>query len=427
MAKIIMESVEIGRLFLDLKNPRHEEYASEAEVIDYLCRYEDVLPLAKDIATIGINPLELLAVIPEEGTAAKGKSRTYYAAEGNRRLCALKLLDDPDRAPAKLRAQFEALADEWDPVAQIPCVVFADRDAVRIWLSRIHEGQQGGIGRRSWSADQSSRHSGGNKNKLALWLLDYAQETGLISAEGRKGKLTTAQRYLGSSALQDALGIDARDLENIRITRPKADFDKLTSKFVDDLQSGYVNSRMNREHHDAYAREMGAVGGITGKREKPHTPEMKKPKPTDKPAKPPKRKAPRNIPFEEEISAKLEQLGGDKLQSLYHSICTVPLETHTPLLAIGVWAFLESLSARAGRTTNTDFPSFFSANRLASYGLDTGKGQKAIRQALAHVATSGDVTKHDATAAQYNAPQLVNDMETLKNLIIACANEAAEK
>lgn len=422
-----MESVDIGRLFLDLRNPRHEPYGSEAEVIEYLCRYEDVLPLAKDIAAIGINPLELLAVIPEEGTAARGRSRTYFAAEGNRRLCALKLLDDPDRAPTKLRSQFQALADEWDAVSQIPCVVFSDRDAVRVWLSRIHEGQQGGIGRKSWSADQSARHSGGNRNKLALWLLDYAEEVGLISAEGRKGKLTTAQRYLGSIALQDALGIDAKDLDNIRITRPKSDFDKLVGKFTDDLQSGYVNSRMNREHHDAYAREMGAVSGITGKRENPHKPEAVKPKAADKPAKPPKRKGPRNIPFEDEIYAKLDELGGDKLPSLYHSICTVPLETHTPLLAIGVWAFLESLSARAGRGTGTDFPSFFSKNRLAAYGLDSGKGSKAILQALQHVSTSGDVTKHDATAAHYNAAQLVNDMETLKNLILACADEAIKK
>ena len=96
-----MRTIEVARIFLDRDNPRHEPYEDEDQVIEYLCRYENIYPLAKDIAQNGLNPLELLAVIPEEDDEGGGKA-TYTVAEGNRRLCALKLLDDPDRAPPSL-------------------------------------------------------------------------------------------------------------------------------------------------------------------------------------------------------------------------------------------------------------------------------------------------------------------------------------
>jgi hypothetical protein len=70
--------------------------------------------------------------------------------------------------------------------------------------------------------------------------------------------------------------------------------------------------------------------------------------------------------------------------------------------------------------------SFFSKSRLQNYGLATGKGDKAIYEALRRVSASGDVTKHDATAAMFNGEQLANDMDTLKNLIIRCAEEAKD-
>jgi hypothetical protein len=85
---------------------------------------------------------------------------------------------------------------------------------------------------------------------------------------------------------------------------------------------------------------------------------------------------------------------------------------------------LESLSGKAGRTSQTTFANFFSNSKLSSYGLARGKGERAIRDALDRIASSGDVTKHDGTAALFNGEQLANDMETLKELILKCAAEA---
>lgn len=66
--------VDVSRVFLDQDNPRHEPFEDQDEVISYLCEFELVLPIAKDIAKNGLNPLELFALLPD------GKD-TYFAAE----------------------------------------------------------------------------------------------------------------------------------------------------------------------------------------------------------------------------------------------------------------------------------------------------------------------------------------------------------
>jgi hypothetical protein len=421
-----MQSVEIGRIFLDLENPRHDPYENEEQVIDYLCRYENIFPLAKDIVQHGLNPLELLAIIPDEGSeGGKGGKPSFVVAEGNRRLCALKLLDDPERAPAKQRKAFEALSNSWVSVSELICMIFPDRESVRMWLGRIHEGEQGGVGRKKWNADQTARHSGDSKNKVALAVLDYAEAKGFITPEARKGKLTTVQRYLVSPLVREAMGIDSSNLSDVSRNRSKADFDLILQKFLADLESGYVNSRKNKDQHTAYARELGAMQGQSHERTEPVS--LAVAASTAKKgakAKPKKRKLRTVLPYEPEVMKALECLKGDKLPSLYNSICSVSLESHTPLVAIGVWAFVESLSARAGRKNDTPFPAFYSKNRLETYGLAKGKGDKAINEALRKVSASGDVTKHDAGAALFDGQQLINDMETLKDLILRTAADA---
>lgn len=417
--------VEVDRIFLDQKNPRHKPYQSQDEVIEYLCHHESILSLARDIAKNGLNPIEQFALIPDD--ESDGAATTYVVAEGNRRICALKLLHDPDLAPAKLRNGFRQAAEGWAGIGPVPCVFFDDRPAVDLWLTRIHDGEQGGIGRRKWSADQSARHSGSDKDKLALKLLDYAERKGLISSEERKGTLTTVTRYVTKAPVQAGLGIDASDLDNIKITKSEADFDVLLGKFLGDLASGHVNSRAKgAETFNAYGRELAAVAVPgTGKVE---------PKLLDADGK--GKKGPRGrtkikqratLSHEHEIMDALKALNSQKLVNLYHSITIVPLNPHAPLVTVGAWAFMESLSALAGRNDGTDFPSFFSKERRGRYGLPTGKDSKSITEALARLAASGDVTKHDGIAAHFNGEQLANDMDTLKNLILKCLEEIADK
>ena len=420
---------QFGQIFLDLENPRHEPFTLESEVIEYLCRNENILPMAKDIVANGLNELELIGLIPDENS--DDDAPAFFVAEGNRRVCALKLLLDPDRAPSKFRKGFEQLAASWSGMPPLQCALFEDRESVDIWLSRIHDGEQGGVGRSKWDADQSQRHSGSAKNKIAMHVLDYAEESGLISKEARKGKLTTATRYLTKKPVQDAFGLDVGDLEKIRTTKSKKDFDTLLGKFVADLQNNHANSRAKGSAvFEAYGRELSSVQQTGDGDATPRL--LRQTKNTSVSAALSRRRTaikPHNtVPFSHEIMDGLKSLKkNQKLINLYNSITSVTLQPHAPLVSIGAWAFMESLSAKAGRNTQTDFLSFFGKSRLQSYGLAKGKGDKAIFEALRRVSASGDVTKHDATAALFNGEQLANNMETLGNLISTCIEEAASQ
>ena len=176
LAKI--QPIAVERIFLDLSNPRHEPYKTEAEVIEFLCREEQVYSLARDIAKIGINPLEIFAVIPANKKGTRAQS--FVVAEGNRRMCALKLLDDPDLAPAKYRKDFTKLSEESVNIPEVPVIVFEDEAELNLWLERIHGGVQGGVGWKPWNPEQKTRHIGDRKNVLAQSVLDYAEKKGFI-------------------------------------------------------------------------------------------------------------------------------------------------------------------------------------------------------------------------------------------------------
>lgn len=413
------EMVKVSQIHLDHENPRHEQYETQDEVIAYLCKDEEVAALARDISKHGLNPLEMLAVLP-------GKTKTtFVAAEGNRRLCALKLLNDPDLAPPNLRKTFDNLSQKWVPITQVPAVKFQNRAAVQLWLDRIHQGPNGGIGRRDWNADQKARNSGERKNQIALTILDYAEQNGLISSDQRKKKLTTVQRFFSNPHMREALGIDLSDPDGIARNRPRTDFDKLLQIFIRDLLSdeGIVNSRMNKQAIEAYARTLARNDNISGSIVEAEVLLQPKPiideTPTNQDsARPVRPNPPRKLNYDEEIAAKLDSLNNFKLRSLYFSICDISLSNHTPLVAVGLWSFMESLAKKMGATN--DFLAFFSNDRLSKLGFGDKQKFAGLRQAIQRVSSYGNTTKHDEEAANFNGTQLANDMDVMRQLIKAC-------
>ena len=86
--------VKLNQIYLDLNNPRHDPLDSEQDAIAHLVANSNIKVLAKHISEIGsTSPLELMALVPNPKV-----KNGYITAEGNRRLCALKLLNDPDKA-----------------------------------------------------------------------------------------------------------------------------------------------------------------------------------------------------------------------------------------------------------------------------------------------------------------------------------------
>jgi len=410
------QSISVDHIFLDLKNPRHEPYRSEEEVIDYLCRNEYVYALAKDMVEIGLNPLELFALIPLKEERKRGALPRYVVAEGNRRLCAIKLLRDPELAPADFRKDFRRLAESAQRVSEVLAVIFDNEKQVSAWLERIHGGVQGGVGRKPWNPEQKTRHIGDRKNLLAQTVLDYAEKRGFISANERKGRLTTAQRYLGNAFVREAIGIESSSLDSVSRNRPAEDFDLLLQRFVRDLVDNTVHSRSNADTIKDYARTISGVEGLTNKRvaaESLAIPAARK-KQRRNPKEPAK---PKSITFDGGIEDGLKRIGSYKLQKLYFSICDVGLDKHTPLISVGVWSFFETLTARCGRTTDVPFPNYLSKAKLTAMGFTDRDRTRPITLALERLSAYGNTTKHHDTSANFNGEQLANDIDTLGELI----------
>ena len=421
--------VAVDRVFLDLENPRHEPYQSQDEVIEYLCKEELTLEIAKDIAKNGLNPLELFALIPENISDPE-QNGTFITAEGNRRVCALKLLRDPDLAPADKRKSFENAAEGWTPIRQISAVVFDDRDAVKLWRDRTHSGLAGGIGRKQWNAEQKARHTGdNNKNIIAQFILDYMEEKGFITPQERKGRLSTVQRYLSNPNMRDALGININDLDNISRIRPLEEFEIILKKFAEDIVNRIVTTRDNAERITKYSHKLRILEGVKGETIQPRPLDDDLAKETKSKSKkqPQKPEKPKRIRHSPRIRDALDAMENYKLVTLYHSICIISLREHTPILAIGVWAFMETLTANAGRQTGQSFPAFLTNDLLIKFGLGRKKDVKTIREIVDRISGYGNSTKHHETSAAFNGEQLANDVETLETLILRLAETAKDK
>ncbi|WP_133139847.1 hypothetical protein [Legionella genomosp. 1] len=418
------QMIKIDRIFLDLENPRHQPFSSEEQIIDYLCCNELVYELAKDIVHNGINPLEAFALL----IVNKGNSKYYTVLEGNRRMCAIKLLNDPELAPVKYRKEFKKLAETTETILEIPSIIYTERDEVHTWLERIHGGLQGGVGRKSWSPEQKTRHIGNTKNLLAQRILDYAANEALITDENRKGKLTTVQRFLSNPVFRDAIGIDNRNIDDVSRTRPKHEFNHLLKRFLSDLvdeKNKGVSSRSNKAEIEAYSRTMVSEEDIIGKRiesESLNSPAVNKI--NVRRVAPGVLKHPDKINYCSELRNKLKEIQSYKLECMYYSICSISLESHTPLLCVGVWSFIESLTARAGRSGGTDFLSFLSNSKLSDLGFNDKENRKSIRDALERIQGYGNTTKHHEISAHFNQRQLYNDMETINKLLCKLAEQA---
>lgn len=257
-----IKRVELRRIYLDNENPRHDPIKNEPEIIAHLIANEGVKPLARHIAEAGgTSPLERIAVV-----AHPKVNGAYIAAEGNRRVCAIKLLFDPDKADSESNKKyFRSLASRMtNRPSELEAVVFESMDLARPWVSLRHEGEQGGIGTKAWNPEQKARFSAKgisspNANIQAMLLLDYARENNLLdSQEIAQLSITTLTRFLSNPVFRDLLGLT--DNKTLTIQVPVEEFRRVITRFLTDAlnTSSGVHSRTSVVDRKAYAERLRA-------------------------------------------------------------------------------------------------------------------------------------------------------------------------
>lgn len=267
MAKQKYADLPLGKLLLDNDNPRHDPIDNEPEIIAQLLKEEQVLPLAKSIAAKkAINPFGNVGVLKHPKLPGH-----YLVVEGNRRVCALKLLKDPARAPtSKLKATFEELKQQAGRLPDEIHVALVDNEAdADYWKAIQHHGEQGGVGTRAWSPQGKARHAakvggGADRNRLAIDLVAYAAKSGLITEAERDAiSVTTVTRYIKSEVVREALGLASAS--ELKINAPDEEFEAAVGTFLKDAvprtgEEALVNSRSKNEDRLAYVAEFRRKG-----------------------------------------------------------------------------------------------------------------------------------------------------------------------
>lgn len=178
------ESILIDRLLLSEDNPRLEASWSEDEAIAKMVEEQNnkLYELASDIVLHGLNPLDTIGVYHSETY-----NGYYEVGEGNRRVCALKLLINPERIKtinASLYSKFKELSKNFTNPNAIEVGVFEDMKSINHWMEIRHMGEQGGKGLSKWNSVQKARFNrilNGTDAMLDFW--DWMIEKDILTYE----------------------------------------------------------------------------------------------------------------------------------------------------------------------------------------------------------------------------------------------------
>lgn len=244
-------------------NPRFEEsVGSQREAINAILADAPakLVALATDIAREGVNPTELPVVVMED-------ERTIVL-EGNRRIAALKLLNNPDLADhEEHRRQFRNAGREGLGPDIVTCVVAETAAEADHWLQLRHTGENGGVGVVPWNPGQQYhfeqqrqvRRNRGSQRDRAMTFCNavsakFPNDPDLLYdiATVRRERLTTLGRLVGDPEVRAAIGFEFGDddvLFHYPDHRLLAAVSRLFSDLAGDLSVSKVKSKSQRREY----------------------------------------------------------------------------------------------------------------------------------------------------------------------------------
>lgn len=237
--------ISLVHLRLNKGNDRHGSLPSEPDCILWMMTHleKEILNLAKNIAERGLSPIDGVLVLPNPESPSE-----YVVWEGNRRITALKLLDDPNRCPNQaLRKKFADIAAKAKVAipSEIECTIAPSVEEADRLIELRHQGPQEGIGTLPWDAQQKSRHLQrlGKKGRYAFShqvidvfadKLDHALRD---KVTGPSFAISTLDRLLKNPEVRDFLGITNEDGIPRRFLHEKETLKGL-SKILSDIAGG---------------------------------------------------------------------------------------------------------------------------------------------------------------------------------------------
>ncbi len=236
-------AIKPADLLIDEENPRlSQPNVGQHKAQQALAEHQQkkLERLAHDIQLYGLDPSSLPIVMPY----GEGSNR-YLVLEGNRRLLALKALENPDSLAEGLKPnilkQIRRISHAYqeNPIETVQCVVVASRDEARHWMELRHTGLNEGAGLMDWGSDEAARfraRTGGLE--IHSQALNFLEQLGALTPElRRKVPATSFKRLIGTPEVRAKLGVEVLDGKLYRLADKKR-IAKAMMYVVNDLASG---------------------------------------------------------------------------------------------------------------------------------------------------------------------------------------------
>lgn len=179
--------------------------------------------LARDIVRYGPDPSELPIVMP-----LKDDLKRYVVLEGNRRLVALRALENPDSlgdAVSKgILDEIRRLSREYqqNPVEHVQCLVVKNKEEARHWIELRHTGENEGAGVVPWGADERARFNYRHRVEVHQQALNFLEQRGDLTAEARRKIPTTSfKRLMETREVRSKLGVEVHGGILYRLADPR--------------------------------------------------------------------------------------------------------------------------------------------------------------------------------------------------------------
>lgn len=210
--------IPLSNLLVDVENPRLvEANEGQRETLRALAKEQGakLSVLARDIVEFGLSPGDPFYVVELIDSA----SQQLVVLEGNRRLAALRALENPDLFDGAVKVRvlndLRRMSKTYQqaPIENIYCVLFADKEEAAHWIELRHTGEAKGAGIVPWGSDAASRFKArGGVGQTETQALDFLQRRGDIDATDRaRVPATTLRRLLETPRIREKIGLGLQE------------------------------------------------------------------------------------------------------------------------------------------------------------------------------------------------------------------------
>ncbi|MDQ0149158.1 hypothetical protein J2S18_001088 [Eubacterium multiforme] len=235
-------NVSIDKLIVNPENYRFESVDNEDLAIKIMLDKHNkaIKELLKDILENGLNPLERLLVFE--------KNNNYIVLEGNRRVTALKIINDVNilkNIDQKYFKEYSKLIKNTKnkfSLDKVSCALTDDIPESNKWIGLKHTGSNGGRGTIPWDTTQKRRFlnntTTNSKSNIVTSLYSYIKSNNYYCDSIKQNldiiPVTTLERLLNDPYVRENIGIDIKR-NTIYKLYPDIEISKPLKKVLNDL------------------------------------------------------------------------------------------------------------------------------------------------------------------------------------------------